>query len=49
MNKEILKVKRWTSQECMFSASVHTDSNDQFIKSKANHDSRLLSSEEIEW
>jgi hypothetical protein len=33
----------------MCSASVHTDSDDQFIKSKGNHGSHLPSPEEIEW
>jgi len=49
MNKATVKVKYWTCQERTCSASVHTDSNDQFIKSKGNHYSHLPSPEEIEW
>ncbi len=49
MNKSTVKVKYWTCQERTCSASVHIDSNDQFIKSQGNHDSHLPSPEEIEW
>ncbi|CAF3852425.1 unnamed protein product [Rotaria sp. Silwood1] len=49
LNKATEKVKYWTCQERTCSASVHTDSDDQFIKSKGNHGSHLPSPEEIEW
>jgi hypothetical protein len=48
MNKSTVKIKYWIYQEHTCSASVHTDSDDQFIKSKGNHSGHLPSPEGVE-
>ncbi len=49
MSNVTVKAKSWSCQECTCSATVHSNSDNQFIKSKRNHGIHLSSPEEVEW
>jgi FLYWCH zinc finger domain len=47
-NKSTEKVTYWICQHGACNATVHTDSNDQYLKSRGNHETHLPSPEQIE-